>query len=351
MIPLFQSSHFIDFHSIVGKMSDVQQKGKQHVADLKTDLNSMPVNMRMFTLSMRALYSTDAVGGQFEAAVQFRKLRDDTRDDGVIYLHCLLPMTMKFVGLLKDYFDYYAALGFDDWKKYLSDVVAHVKKSQEVGKFLLENHKTMMISLKKRQDQAKVIMKKLKDLEAQYEATAKKLEKKGELERLWAIPLAFIPEVGDIASVILTAFGDSDIAKAMAMIQQSKIDEAAALVVEHTLIPAIQDFLKGLSAAAGFFQVVEEDLKDFGGKAETAEDDPSKLYFLVMKHDAQSIQNLCDDFLAVLPDVQTDFAALPQKDTDTNYVDTWLKNKEEEIKANAEKQLLEVFKQVFKQLV
>ena len=350
LILLFHSLCFIDFHSTVDKMSDVQQKAKKNVDTLKADLKNMPVDMRLFTLSMRSLYSTDAVGGQSEAAQKFRKLRDDTRHDGVIYLRCLLPLTMKYVGLLKDYFDYYASLGFDDWKKYLSDVVAHVKASQQVAQFLLENHKTMMTSLKKREDEAKIIMKELKDLEAQYEASAKKLARKGKTEKFWAIPLALIPFVGVIASAVITAFGDTDVAKAMAEVQESKIDEAGSVVIAHTIIPAIESFLKGLSGAAGYFQVVEEDLKDFEGKAETGEKDPSKLYFSLMKHDAQDIQSLCDDFLAVLPDVQTDFAALPQKDTDTNYVDTWLKNKEEEIKANAEKQLLEVFKQVFKQL-
>ena len=334
-------------------MSDVEQRAKKNVDALKTNLKNMPVDMRLFTLSMRSLYSTKIVGDQSEAAQMFLKLREDMRHDGLIYLHCLLPLTVKFVGLLRDYFDFYASLGFSDWKTYLSDVVAQVKKSEVVGKFLLNANTIMKISLMKREDQAKIIIKELKGLEKEYEASAKKLKAKGEEEKSWAIALAYIPGIGEIASDILKAVGDSDVAKAMAEIKQSKIDEAASMVIAHTLIPAIQSLiLNGLSGAAGFFQVVEENLKDFDGKAKTADlakDDPCKQYFLLMKHDAPIIQSLCDDFLAALPDVETDFAVLPKKDTDKNDVDAWLKNKEKEIKANSE-ELWNVFKQVFKQL-
>ena len=329
---------------------DIQKEAKVNIDSVKKNLTSMPMNMRFFTLSMRGLYSKDAVGGQSEVAVKFRKLRDDTRDDGVLYLHCLLPMTMKFVRLLNEYFDFYAALGFDDWKTYLSDVVKHVQKSQDVAQFLLDIHKSMMTSLKKSEDKAAVIMQELKTLEQRYEKEAKRLQAEAKHDNTWAFALAFLPGIGSIASAILSSKGQTALAQAMADEQESKIDEAAAVAVKHTLIPAIQHFLNGLSAAAGFFQVVESHLKTFEDFAKEGEDDPMKLYFLMMKHESETIQGLCDDFLAVLPDVQTDFAALPTKDTDHNYVDTWLKDQEKKISAKEKKELQEVLKDVFKQL-
>ena len=42
-------------------MSDIERQSKKSVQDLREQLQSMPVDMRIFSLCMRAPYSTQAV--------------------------------------------------------------------------------------------------------------------------------------------------------------------------------------------------------------------------------------------------------------------------------------------------
>ena len=86
-------------------MSDIQIKVKDEVHNLKENLKEMPKNMHIFSLSTRALYTNKAVGTSTDAARRFRKLRDDTRQDAMVYLKCILPISIKFVASIKDYFD------------------------------------------------------------------------------------------------------------------------------------------------------------------------------------------------------------------------------------------------------
>jgi hypothetical protein len=44
-----------------------------------------------------------------------------------------------------------------------------------------------------------------------------------------------------------------------------------------------------------------------------------------MSKEAEEMKSLCQAFYAALPDVRTDFAAIPSEGTDQNYVDKWLK--------------------------
>lgn len=83
----------------------------------------MPTDMRMFSLAMRSLYAEKAVGGDSEASRDFRELRDATRNDAMVYLEGLLPLCTKYVSCISEYFEYYEALGFEEWCEMLSDIL------------------------------------------------------------------------------------------------------------------------------------------------------------------------------------------------------------------------------------
>ncbi len=66
-----------------------------------------------------------------------------------------------------------------------------------------------------------------------------------------------------------------------------------------------------------------------------------------MSKTAREMKSLCQVFYAALPDVRTDFAAIPNEDTDQNYVDKWLEKQLaniEEKRSKVQRFLLNIFK-------
>ena len=82
-------------------MSDTEKQAENSVKDLREQLQSMPVDMRIFSLCMRSLYSDQAVGTNSEGARNFRKLQDKTRNDAMVYLKGVLPLSTKLVSSIR----------------------------------------------------------------------------------------------------------------------------------------------------------------------------------------------------------------------------------------------------------
>jgi len=314
-------------------MSDIE-KTQNDVLELREQLKSMSVDMRMFSLAMRSLYVENAVGTSTEAARKFRKLRDDTRNDAIVYLKGVLPLSTKFVASISEYFEYYEALDYNEWCELLSDVLEETVGYRELSETLIKMHEDILVPLKRRKDEAMIIATELKDLKDEYRRKKKELEDKASTKRGWAIALAFIPFIGAIASPVLSASADSDLADAVAKGSQAKIQEAAALTVSEVPIPALESFIDGIRKAAWFFSVTEQILRKFEGKAEKSESDPNLkyLYYKVMNKEARYMKSICQVFYAVLPDVRTDFLAIPTEGTDHNYIDIWLEKQKKTIK-------------------
>ena len=315
-------------------MGDIEKKTQEEVVDLRQNLKSMSVDMRMFSLAMRSLYVDKAVGTDAAAAGKFRKLRDDTRNDAMVYLKGVLPLSTKFVASISEYFEYYEALDYKEWCEMLSDILQETISYRELCVTLVKMHEDILVPLKKRKDEAVLVVKELKDLQEEFEKMKKELEEKAETKRGWAFGLAFIPLAGTIASRILEANADSDLAEAVAKGAQAQIQGAASIAVKETLIPALERFIDGIKKAAGFFSVMEQELRKFEGKAEKGQKDPKPLYYKVMNKEAKDMKSICQVFYAVLPDVRTDFLAIPSEGTDQNYVDKWLEKQKKVIKEN-----------------
>ena len=118
---------------------------------------------------------------------------------------------------------------------------------------------------------------------------------------------------------------------------------SAALAVKETLIPALETFIGGISKAANFFSIMEQELQKFENNAGKSEDDPEFTFYKVMKVEASDMKSICQLFHAAVPEVKTDFQALPTEGTDRNYVDEWLKKQkkmiEEECKGTLAKRI------------
>ena len=312
-------------------MGDIEKQTKNSVKGLREQLQNMPVNMRIFSLCMRSLYSDQALGTSSKGASKFRELRDNTRNDAMVYLKGVLPLSTKLVSSISEYFEYYEALEYEEWRGMLSDILEETTGHRELCQTLLKMHEDILVPLKERQDQALVIIEELKHLQEEFKKKKKELEDMAGTKRSWAIGLAFIPVVNLIASPILSASAESDLADAVAKGCEAKVQEAAAIAVRYTLIPALKDFIDGISSAAAFFAVMEQELKKFEGKAEQNKSASKELHYKIMKAQASDMKSLCQGFYAVIPEVRTDFLAIPTEGTDQNYIDRWLEKQKKTI--------------------
>ena len=86
---------------IIRTMGDIEKQTENSVKDLREQLQSMPVDMRIFSFCMRSLYSDQAVGTNSEGARKFRELRDKTRNDAMVYLKGVLPLSTKLVSSIR----------------------------------------------------------------------------------------------------------------------------------------------------------------------------------------------------------------------------------------------------------
>ena len=299
-------------------MSNIQNTTENVVDVLRENLRIMPTNMCLFSLSIRSLYANKAVGTSTDVSKRFRKLRDDTRQDAILYLKCHLPISTKFVSSIKEYFENYEALDYEEWCEMIPDIREETTIHLGVAQRVIEMHEELMISLKKREDQTKIIMKEFKGLQSAFEEQKKILEAKANSNMNWAVALFFVPGVNLIACPYFASLAREDTVKAIAKSRQADVNGAAALVVANTLIPALSKFIDGLNKAARFFQVMEKELQSFEGKAGKNIESPKQLHYKVMSKAAKEMKALCQAFYAVLPDVRTDFEAIPRRSTDQN---------------------------------
>ena len=178
---------------MAGKELQISQSAEKEVTNLKKILQDMPTDMRLFSLAMRSLYADKAVGGNSKPAENFRKLRDATRNDAMVYLKGVLPLSADFVVSISEYFEYYDTLKYEKWSEMLSDILQETAAYKQMAEALVKMHEDILVPLKKRQDEAKIILREFKDLQQEFEKKKKELEERAGTKRNWAIAFAFVP--------------------------------------------------------------------------------------------------------------------------------------------------------------
>lgn len=147
-------------------------------------------------------------------------------------------------------------------------------------------------------------------LERSYERKKRDLEDTAATKRGWAIGLAFVPFVNLVASPALACSAESDIEEASRQGALAAVQKDTARKVSGKLIPALQDFVAGVTKAAGFFSVMEQEFRKFEGKAEKGNDTRKFLHYKVMKKEARDMKSICRVFNAALPKVQRDLSLM-----------------------------------------
>ncbi|XP_028399619.1 uncharacterized protein LOC114523012 [Dendronephthya gigantea] len=297
----------------------------ENVNNLKETLNEMPENMRLFSLSLRVLFSKQTdVSGDSDSAKKFRRLRDATKEDAMVYLRTNLPMTTYFVRSIEKYFEKYESLSFEEWGETLPEILEETKVHKRLAHEMLEKYEKLMVPLKKREDEARMIMKEFKDLQKDYDRQKQELEATAQKKKRWAYGLAFVPGVNLIASPLLGLSSKGDKSEANSKMVLSKVSGASALTVAETLLPALTSFVEDLRNAAGFFSTMEQELESFEGKAKKSETFRKRLHYKAMCNATKEMKSICRSFYNVLPAVLNDLSEIPFVGNDNNYVERWL---------------------------
>ena len=178
----------------------------------------MTVDMRIFSVKLRSLYVQNPVGTNEEPAKEFRRLRDDTRNDAMMYLQYILPVCTTFVSSIREYFEYYDAMNHEEWCEMLPDILQETTGYKEVCGTVLQMHEDILVPLnKKRKDKALLLVTKFKDLKVEYEEKKRELDEGPQTKRDWAVALCFVPNIGPIATPLLGVSANfHDIAKTVA---------------------------------------------------------------------------------------------------------------------------------------
>jgi len=304
------------------------EKIEKDLDTVSTQLENAPDMMRIFSLSMRSLFTENAVGTSSSTAQKFGTLRDETRNDAVVYVRGVLPCVKQCVSDIKSYFKYYEDSTMDEWWQSIDYVIEETKAHKQACDALIEIHEGIITELKKRQDDVKTLMSEMTDLSAEYEKKAQELQGSAYLKNAWASRLLFVPIVNLIATPLLRVSARHDLVASGENRTEAEIQIAAAGVVKNTLVPALSKFIEGLKEFAGFFEVIHEELKTFQNKGENAKDAEQHklLHFNTMRKKASKIMDSCERFFAVLPSICSDLEAIPTEGTDQNYVDRWMEN-------------------------
>jgi len=213
-----------------------KEKTRAEVKALGWKIKEMSVDMRIFSLTMKSLYAEKAVGTNVDLAKILRKLRDESRDDAIVYLKGILPIFSKFVPLISEYFEYYEALDFDQWCDMIADILADTVGYRQLCEALLKMDEDIL----QRKDQAMLMITEFRDLGEEYETQRNDLEAAAKTKRRWAWGLRWTPEVKLIASPLPTAGADSDLVEVVAMGTQAQISEVASVTVVEILIFALE---------------------------------------------------------------------------------------------------------------
>lgn len=278
---------------------------KNAVVDLRQQINEMTRSIQTFSNSMKNLYLHDN-----DKSFKVNKLRDETREDALVCLKDILPLSTMFVSSVSDYFDFYETLEYKQWRQLIPDILEKARGYRQLSEKIRQKYEESLVHLKTRQDKARQIQAEMTDLKKHYERRRRELQNTASTKRSWAIGLAFVPVVNLVATpALLSSAGNDDDEAGWNGTQEDKM-ERAAIKISQTLIPALAAFTNGLAKAAGFFSVTEQEVTKFQGKAEKGMEEQKFLHYKLMKTEAQEIKSLCRAFKEVLPKVKDDLSAL-----------------------------------------
>lgn len=250
------------------------------------------------------------MGSSSHRANQFRKLRDDTRRDAMVYEKKILPACAEVVSSIQSFFEYYSKYTFEEWEGKLSEVVRKVKGYNHLCQEILNMQETMMKTLKVRQDEAKVEVAKLENLTEELERRRNEREETSRLKGVLAVSLFEVPYVRVIAVPLLAVSATYDRVKAEEEKENCKTNDAIVKVVKEDLIPALSAVIHSIQATTGFFSIMENEITIFQKRGEASVQDAKKLHYTMMKKKAHEVNRSCQQFYQKLHELDIHLPAI-----------------------------------------
>ena len=143
---------------------------KNAAVDLRQQINEMTRNIQTFSSSMKNLYSHDN-----DESFKVKKLRDETREDAMVCLKDILPLSTMFVSSLSDYFDYYETLEYPQWRRLVPSILKKASGYRELSEKIRQKYEESLVPLKARQDKAKQIQAEMTHLKEDYKKRRREL--------------------------------------------------------------------------------------------------------------------------------------------------------------------------------
>ncbi|KXJ22413.1 hypothetical protein AC249_AIPGENE27344 [Exaiptasia diaphana] len=238
---------------------DLEKRDKdpysRSVAELEKVMEEMPDNMRSFSLCLRQLYVEKAVGTNEEAAVKFRKIRDETRNDTIVYLQGVLPLSTKLISSIDEFFDYFTELDAVSWRSSILIIEDSVNYCSELCKTVKHLHEDIISSLRQREEDVLLVMNEMKCLQETLTRKKATLEKRSKSKHNWA--WRFIHGEDSQRAAEMFSSANVDMVKAIAHGAQAQAQGNAVEAVSNTLIPALKYFVDGLEKVTNFFMVLK----------------------------------------------------------------------------------------------
>lgn len=285
-------------------------------------LEEMPRQIRMFSESMKKRFVDQALSSDPESCAKYQKLRNDTKNDALVYINAVVPIIEEVVSEIENVITHFMYLNDKELQREVNGMLDELHNCRQLCEMAKTMNEDTMVTLKQREDKAKEVEKEIRELQVECERKQFEFEKSAEFKRKLAIGFSLVPGINLIVAPALFIASNSDKKDALVQGSEAQAKGAAATAVLETLIPALTAFIEGLGAVAGFFAEMENEIKKCHNEGEKWMRRSLGPHSDLMKRNATNVLMKCKEFRYVLPSVKTDFRAIcPDDGTDDEEID------------------------------
>lgn len=289
------------------------------IINLESDIINAATSLIIASCTLRSCYCEEDSSNE-----DFRRLRSQVTNYAKVYEKKILPFANIVVRRIEDFCDNYRVLSFEEFIEDLPNLAEEANNYVNVCKYTLELHEAILTDFKIAKDSATKIIKQM-DLETQWlEWRQQSLVDASEKNFGWAGILFFVPGVNLIATPILIAKGIKKDEEAIAAAEEVSLVYKAVQVIESSLVPSIDEFIKSLAAICGFFNILANELTILAENHH--QENTRRTHYKKIKAKADEIVKACRYYMSQIPDCETNLRAIPDK-YDKNYVQEWLSRK------------------------
>ncbi|KAL9647270.1 hypothetical protein ABK040_012621 [Willaertia magna] len=277
-------------------------------------------SLQVATAALRSCYSN--VTETDEKIKEFVDLRGKVTNDVMVYRNKLLPVSRTCVENMITFFDYYKELSFDDWKECITDLASEARAYANEAEFLAKAHQVLLTDFKKHEDDCTRVLKKFEKEVREMNERAKQLDAKAGTTKSICSMFSFVPVLGQIVAGIGIIIGNKFGSEAEAERQNAMIAAAAAKAIKEDLMIALQHFIDAMKEIAGFFAILETEIRLFADQNEKFSEDPKPVHYKLLKSKSGNISKHCYEFIKIVPDCVSNLDAIKEP-FDENYVQNW----------------------------